>query len=172
MPETYEGSLNVTQGTYLGFLQEYRDADDAVAEAIGERKDLRKRIKGAGINLKAFDRARRDSDKSGEIREEEDRWYRRLMNWLGKPVGFQADMFADAPRTDADEAAVAERQVEMAEEAGEIAGRNGVDRAKNPWSPGTSLWEIYDRGWMRGQERLAETLTPSDSPKRGRGRPR
>lgn len=172
MPETYEASLsNVTQASYLGFVQQYKDADEAVAAAVGERKDLRKIIKGAGINLKAFDRTRKDAEKSGEIREEEDREYRRYMAWIGKPVGFQAEMFADSPRTEADEHAVAEHQVTQAEEAGAIAGRNGVDRSRNPWTPGTFLWEQYDRGWMRGQEQLAATLTPSDAPKR-RGRPR
>jgi hypothetical protein len=167
MPETYESSLNVTQATYLDFLQQYKDADEAVAEAVGERKALRKTIKGAGINLKAFDRQRKDAEKSGEVREEEDREYRRYMAWCGKPVGFQPDMFPE--RTASDERAMAEYQATQAEEAGEIAGKNGVDRARNPWTPGTFLWEQYDRGWMRGQEILAATLTPSDSPKlRGR----
>jgi hypothetical protein len=91
-PEKAGGNSRVA---FLEFIEAYEDIDQAVAEAVGMRKDLRARIKGAGLNLTAFDRARKESNKSAEKRTEEDRAYRAMMAWLGKPIGTQANLFAE-----------------------------------------------------------------------------
>jgi hypothetical protein len=170
--ETYEGTLNVTDATYLEFVQKYRDADDAVAEAVGERKDLRKIIKGAGIHLKAFDRSRKDGAKSGEAREEEDREYRQYMAWQGKPVGYQLGLdFAE-------QTAASEQQLRRAEDAGKLAAKHSAVRGANPGTPNTELAERWDRGWLEVhslQDLDEPAIEQADAPpaaSKRRGRPR
>jgi hypothetical protein len=178
MESTSAAGGNVTQATFLQFVDEYSDVDQAVAQAVGMRKDLRKRIRGAGLNLAAFDRSRAEAEKSGDKREEEDREFRRNMAWLGKPIGFQAD-WVGAPSTSSgprpngeDTAAVAEHQVHQVEAHGEAAGEAGRERGANPWSPGTLLYQTWDTAWMAGQETLARKLGPAEAlAPRKRGRP-
>lgn len=166
-----------SQAAFLGFIEEYADVDAAVAQAVGMRKDLRARIRGAGINLAAFDRARAEAEKSGEKREAEDREYRRLMLWLGKPVGYQAGLFSDGETDEVlpDEvSSVTDHQRMQVEGAGGAAAATGKPRDSNPWTPGTELWALWDGGW----ERTATAATtngsapPDDAPPpRRRGRP-
>lgn len=167
------GPPQASQTVLLKLLDEYDDADQAVAEKVGLRKDLRKRILGAGLNLTAFDRARKLADQSGEQRETEDHELRRYMAWMGKPLGHQAEIFA-APEPGPsgnghDDAAVSEHQVHRVDTGGFVAGKAGRDRGGNPWTPGTFLYQIWNTGWVRGQEALAQTLV--DEPKRRPGRP-
>jgi hypothetical protein len=170
------GGSNTTQAGFLAFYDEYRDVDDAVAAAVGQRKDLRMRIKGAGFGLAAFDRARAEAEKSGERREAEDREYRRNMEWLGKPVGFHArPNGADhsAPSTPADIGAVSEHQRTQVEAGGFACGAAGHARESNPWTPGTLLYQTWDASWVSGAEELAQTQVGTDGKRRRpRGRPR
>jgi hypothetical protein len=172
---------NVTQATFLGFIDEYMVADQAVAEAVGARKDLRQRIKGAGFLLKAFDRTRKEAEKAADVRDAEDREFRRNMAWLGKPLGFQADwvggsatpapIFGNGP----DDDAISEHQVHQVELAGLTAGREGKNRDTNPWGEDSYLRERWDEKWLVGQEEIARRMGPQEAPaggvRRGRGRP-
>jgi hypothetical protein len=178
MPEpTSSGGGNVTRSTYLEFYDAYAAADALVAEAVGARKDLRARIKGAGFLLGPFDRARKEAEKSGDMREAEDAEFRRNMEWLGKPVGFQTTIFteAEAPAGGApnghDTAAVSEHQRRRVSDAGHTAGLHGYVRDGNPWSPGTLLYQVWDSGWHQGAEMLAQSRVPEPGSKRPRGRP-
>lgn len=178
---------NVSKASFLAFFDEYTDVDAAVAEAVGMRKDLRARIKGAGLNLSAFDRARKEAEKSGERREAEDREYRRNLEWLGKPLGYQSTMgFAAAPQAAAngamggadreaslaaEKAAVSEHQAHQVSDAGHAAGLGGRARDQNPWSPGSYLYQVWDGGWNIGAEALAQSQLPSDAAPKRRGRP-
>lgn len=172
---------NVTQATFLDFLGKYDDADALVADAVNERKDLRKAIKGAGINLAAFDRARIDADKSGDKREAEELEYRRYMAWRNKPVGFQPSM--DLAPSDP-MAALSTYTLHQIDTEGFAAGKGGKTRTINSYTPGTEAWSRWDTAWVRGQADNAAGLakTPEaaaaaraagePAPKRGRGRPR
>jgi hypothetical protein len=170
---------NVTKASFLQFIDEYTDVDAAVAEAVGMRKDLRARIKGAGLNLSAFDRARKEAEKSGERREAEDREYRRNLEWLGKPLGYQSTMGYPEQRPPAngddrfkaEQAAVSEHQVHQVSDAGHAAGKLGRARDQNPWSPGSYLHQVWDGGWNIGAEALAQSRIPEPEAPKRRGRP-
>jgi ribosome modulation factor len=174
-----ESDGNVTKATFLQFYDEYTDVDAAVAEAVGMRKDLRARIKGAGLNLHAFDRARKEAEKSGERREAEDREYRRNLEWLGKPLGYQSTMGYPEQRPPANgddrfkaaDAAVSEHQAHQVSDAGHAAGLGGRARDQNPWTPGTFLHQAWAGGWNIGAEALAQSQLPSDAAPKRRGRP-
>jgi hypothetical protein len=176
IPDTYG---NITQATFLQFVDEYMDVDAAVDQAVGMRKDLRKRIKGAGISLAAFDRARRESGKSEDMREQDDREFRRLMAWLGKPIGTQGDLFEPPPPNDEfeedgdDEAEYSPDQIYQTESAGRAAGEAGRPRDQNPWGVGSTMHARWDQGWMAGQGHLAERMRPEsgNGARRGPGRP-
>jgi hypothetical protein len=172
---------NVSQATFLAFIDEYAEADQLIAEAVGARKDLRKRIKGAGLRLSAFDRARAEAEKAAEEREEEDREFRRNMVWLGKPMGHQADFFGGVEpavpegANGVDDEGLSEHQVRQVEQAGLDAGRLGHERGSNPWSAGTFLHEHWDEMWLAGQveeiARMGPQVESAEAVRRGRGRP-
>src|SRR5215831_18524627 len=159
---------NNGKAEFLGFFEEYDDADAAVAEAVGARKDLRARIKGAGIILKAFDRARKLAVVSGEKREEEELALRRYMGWLQKPLGFQGRMFDQAPAAPGD-GEVSPQTVERVErqgyEAGEAASQGDAKRLRvsNPWTPGTYLHDVWDAHWRRGAGLEEEVAAEPDA---------
>jgi hypothetical protein len=177
MSEQHLAGSNVSRATFLEFVDAYSEADQAVAEKVGARKDLRARIKGAGFTLAAFDRARKEAEKSGDKREAEDREFRRYMDWLGKPIGFQTEMFTEAatappaPPNGHDLAQPSEIQQSRVRDDGTIAGKTGRDRGTNPWSPGTLLYTVWDTAWAAGAEVLAQSREPEPGAKRGRGRP-
>jgi hypothetical protein len=162
---------NVTRETFVAFFDEAKNADQMVAEAIAARKDLRKRIKGAGLNLPAFDRSRQLAEMSGDRREEEDAALRQMMAWLNMPLGFQADWVGGQAARSSNGEDITEQQQHQVSNAGYKAGLDGVDRGRNPWTPATALAAIWDSGWLVGQTEIAERLAPAeDAPKR-RGRP-
>lgn len=163
-----ERTPEVSQAQFLEFLDRYAAQDRYVEEAVADRKELRAEIKAAGIPLAAFDRARRDADASGEVREEIELWYRRLMAWLQKPVGFQAsmDFAADGSGT----AALSVHDLKTIDNAGYEAGKGGRRRDSCSYTPGTEAAQRWDQAWLRGQSELADALSDAP-PKRGRGRP-
>jgi hypothetical protein len=171
------GHNGVERASFLGYVDQYSDADAAVAEAVSDRKDLRKTIKAAGINLAAFDRHRKDAEKSGAKRIEEDAEYRRYMLWRGMPVGTQPDMFAEgrsnghAPESHIDQDEPSEHQKKRVEDAGFVAGKGGMKRDQNPWNPGSALYVLFDENWMKGQEAIADSMAPSDAAPKRKGRP-
>jgi len=162
----------VRQHDYLEFLDLYADADNAVKQAVAARKQLRDRIAAIGIPLPAFDRTRHDSEKSGEVRETEDRWYRRMMAWRLKPVGFQASM--DMQTDDPNAAALNVHELKRIDNEGIEAGQTGRPRTSNSYTPGTEAYQRWDNAWMRGdsERESSGSSAGSDSPRRSRGRPR
>jgi hypothetical protein len=167
-----DATAQFSQATVLGFFDEYLAADDAVAEAVGARKDLRARIKGEGISLAAFDKARKDARMSGEEREERDRHYRRIMAFIGKPVGFQGAFSFDQSPEDAAQVDVS--RLKAVDADGYEAGRAGHKASLNSWTPGTEEHSRFHTAWLRGQaEKVTAEIQPADAaPKRSRGRPR
>ena len=160
------GDNSVDIGMALDFHDRYDDADQAVAEAVAARKDLRAAIKSAGIALSGFDRARRDRNRSGAVREAEHAEYLRQMQWLGKPVGTQAGFNFD----------IEERDLGDIDSEGERAGFAGKRRESNPWTPRTEAADRWDEGWLRGDAQRQdaepeEEVEEAPPPQRRRGRP-
>jgi hypothetical protein len=175
MQTTAEFGSNVSRNTFLEFFDRYTAANQAVAEAVGDRKGLRSEMKGAGIDMAAFDQASRDALKSGDKRDDQDRAYRQMMDWLGKPLNLNGsanghdttDTPMTAPSTLAEPA---RRKIHL---DGFTAGRAGHSREANTWSPGSETYRTFDEGWTEGNaERLAAQAEtgPEAEPKR-RGRP-
>lgn len=171
---------NISAVTINGFLEEYDDADETVNQAVAARKDLRKRIKGAGINLAAFDRARKSLDKSGEKREEEDHHYRLIMAAAGKPVGPQIDLgLENETQTPEQRAAESVARGKRIDNEGFDAGHKGRRADLNPWTPGTEEFARWHNAWTRGQAQKVEDQHRETAPApaggtevRRRGRPR
>jgi hypothetical protein len=160
--ETYEATANLTQATFLEFVQKYKDINSQIDEWTRARKALRKIMKGVGIDLKEFDNVMKDLAQASDILQERAATRARYLEWLGKPLGYQSTFGFD-DRSETDDQAVAQHEVTEAYEAGQMGGRNGVDRSRNPWNPGTFLHQRYDEGWLAGQEELAAQILPSDS---------
>jgi uncharacterized protein (UPF0335 family) len=176
MESTSQAQGNVTQTTFLAFVEELNNADQAVAEAVGMRNDVRKRAHGAGLNMKAVDQARKVAEQSGDKRDQHDRDFRQYMTWFGKPIGFQSDWVDPAhgsrPNGGEDTSAIAQHQVHQVETAGQAAGEGGHERGANPWSPGTFLYQTWDQKWLEGQEAIARRMGPAEAAApRKRGRP-
>jgi hypothetical protein len=165
---------NVTQETFLAFIEELDNADQMVAEAVGNRKDVYKRAEGAGLNKPALIEARRVAQQSGERRDRHHRDVRQYMLWYGKPIGYQGDLLApDGPATrsrSSNGETVSEHQANQIEAEGRNAGEAGRNRSENPWSPGTFTAERWDAGWLEGQAAIAATMAPPETARR-RGRP-
>lgn len=157
LSERQRVGANVTQASYLEFLDRYEDADNVCAAATASRKDLRAAIKAAGIPLASFDRTRRDSKKSGDVREHEEGWYRRMMGWRNKPVGFQASM--DLPDDgDAGLKALNVHELKTIDNEGFNSGKASHRRDSNSYTPGTEAYTRWDNAWLRGQAEIAEGL--------------
>lgn len=174
---------NVTQASTLEFIDKHIEVDEECAEAKEtvrsinrRRKDLRKTIQAAGINMEAFDRAIADNKRSGAEREAENRHYAQYMAWLRKPVGYQTTMFNE---TDTGAAAFDVHELERADSEGYDAGKNGAPIDNCSWTPGTeaaarwmTAWGRGSEVWLEGQKEIAATLGNGATPPRGRGRPK
>ena len=167
---------SLTEEEFLAFFQEREEVKSDLAEALAACKAPRKALKnvekriGERMNLDAFLRAMEDRLKPGFQREEEDAAYRKMMSFLGKPVGTQ-ESFDFSPK----EAGTAE--LHQIDSEGYEAGRNGHAADTNSWTPGTARYERFATAHTRG---FAEFMTEqteraaalgSDEPKRA-GRPR
>jgi ribosome modulation factor len=165
---------NVSQDDLLAYIDEYRIADEGVASALKQRRDVRQRIKESGFDIDAFDRTREEADKSGELRERQFHEFRRNMAWIGKPVGegyVEAEVNGNEPTvkpTD-EETQISDAQLDRIEDAGYLAGYDGRERSANPWTPGSYTASTWDNGWQRGS--ATRTEEGEDAPKRGPGRP-
>lgn len=138
---------NVSPDMYIGWLEEYDAADEAIAQAVAERKDLRAKIKAAGIPLKAFDRARADAAKASAVREHEAVWYQTMLAWQGKPVGYQASMDLD----DDAMAAAYQRRLSVADKEGYETGKAGRAADECSWPAGSEGAQRWLSAWTRGQ---------------------
>ena len=162
------------------------EAERAVSEAasvksaaISACRRLRKRIETAGITLEQFDRVRADLEKPVEQREAEERERAMLMDFMSKPVGFQASM--DIKTDDPGLRALNTAELKAIDNAGYDAGRAGHNRGDNPHEVGSEAYQRWDTAYVRAQTEMAGALGPAgehgdsngvEPARRGRGRPR
>lgn len=164
--------LPFTQSEYEKWCREYDSCDREVREAVAERRNLRSKIKGAaGKNgLKAFDLARRERELPGTDRIEIDSYKRKMLEWEGKPIGYEPnlpgfDMTDGAPPPSLFQ--LTEKEMERVEGHGYDMGKAGQPASRNPWNPGTAPHQAWLDAWVKGQgEKVATEI------KRGPGRPR
>lgn len=133
---------------------EWQEARDKAAELQGVYRNRLKVAKGDGMDVDALKLAFRIKRRqTGEVISEQ-RSVGRYLQLMGSPLGHQWSLF-DQP--DADGAKL------DATAQGEQAGREGVDRDSNPYTPGTPDWFSYNNGWQTGQDSIAQTLGRGNS---------
>ncbi len=164
-----------SQATALDFFEQHVERESEIGLALNgvkaarkALKDLRKEIKDNGINLESFDLARRSARLTSEEREEHDRHYRRLMAFIGKPLGSQG-MFEFGDQSEEDKAAVLATVLKHADREGHAAGRAGDKADRNPWHPGSEEFSTWQTAWGRGN---GARVTAEIQPTRRPGRPR
>jgi ribosome modulation factor len=165
MPE----GTNVSPVQYQGWMEEYEGIDREIREAVGQRKDLRSRIRAAGVPLAAFDRARKDSDVAASVREHEDTWYRTFLAWEGKGVSVGGQASLELDMTDDAVASMYAQRLRQAETDGHAAGAAGRGGDDCSWPSGSEGAQRWHAGWQEGQRGLAEKL--ETTPPRRAGRP-
>jgi hypothetical protein len=103
-------------------------------------------------NIEKAVKLKRQGDKggNGELVTEH-RQVGRILRLKGVPLGTQFQLFA-VPEEDTNGAKV------DATGQGEQAGREGVKREDNPFTPGGEDWFAWNNGWQVGQDSIAATL--------------
>ena len=157
-------ALNVTAETILQYVAEIDTAEDKLETAKGALRNVRKRAKADGVNLRMLDEIRhakrRDADEV--IQDEQDRL--RYAAFLGLDLGTQMEMSLDVPAED-----VAKREQYDARRDGLSFGRQGHPRTDTPFAhePGSVAYAAWDSGWVEGEKEHSDGSAPA-KPKRGR----
>ncbi len=143
-------------------LREFEKAHEIAKSAKSAYTNVLKSAKKAGLSTKAIARvlAERMADPDELVREEQE--YIRIMALSGVMPTFQASLFGDAP----DPELVEEGTIDAAFDAGNSCGLAGRNRQENPHFQGTEKWEVWDRGWIAGQE----VLFAKAGPKKAKGK--
>lgn len=154
---------NVQKETFLEMydlitekLRLKKEADSALATAY-------KAAERNGIDRKALKRAREAADLTAEERAIADRRHRLYLEWLGKPLGFQAEMPVEpAPangHAEPDEAGQRHASNE-AYEWGVSAGKAGaaIESITSRYQPGSEEFQSASAGWAAGQKIAVESL--------------
>ena len=165
--ETPEMDGNVGRATFLECFDDVKEKLRLKKEADSALANSYKRAENAGIDRKILKKALHDAELSAEERVINDRRYRLYLDWLGKPLGTQADIFetetaaepvANGHDTAAEAEAVAKHQNNEAYEAGVAAGKAGADMASCPYQPGTEEHQVFSTGWSAGQAAAVAAL--------------
>lgn len=165
----------VTEDEFLMLKMRWDEAQSELTEALAACKAPRKTVKelkdeiGNRMPFEAFERALRDYELPGAVRQDIARVHAQLLAFLGRPIGYQQDFF--------DERAPGVAALHAIDTEGESAGRAGHHADENPYTPGSESYRRWANAHGRGyeafvaeQKERAEVLTPE--PKRSRGRPR
>jgi ribosome modulation factor len=151
---------NVSRET---FLEHY----DAITEKLRLKKEADSALATAyksaernGIDRKALKRAREMADLTAEERSIADRRLRLYSEWLGKPLGFQAEMPMEtaAPAANGHDAAGEKHASNEAYEWGVSAGKAGAADGSCPYPAGSEEMQSWKNGWIAGQKIAVESL--------------
>lgn len=144
-------------GVFLKHVQVVRAQLEIIAKAKAEvkaankvLKDKRQAAKAEGIVLGELDRAMADADTEQVDLVARERRYALYMDWLGKPIDFQADLALDTRQTPEQEKA---HWFKM----GDQAGRLGKDRDSYPEGIAPEQKPNFISGWDHGQSFLMRT---------------
>lgn len=169
----------VDRAEYLKMHNELDEIESVVESALADRREKLAQIKarlGDKNDFAMFKVVRKDMELSGESREQRVQSYKKQMEWIGRPVNFQAtmDLASDTPPVVVQMNIAELRRIDR---EGEAAGKAGHDRAGNSYTPGTEQAARWDQAWLRGQSTIAASMAPpstsaADGPQlRKRGRP-
>lgn len=154
---------NLGRASFLDFCTEHSKVDRELAEVAEtrrslnrRRKDLRKNMAAAGIDIAMFDRVLDDLELTPEELAAQATEYRRYMEWRDKPPGFQPSM--DLQTEDPALRALNVHELHAIDGEGFDAGQAGRRRDSNPYQPGTEGHQRWDNAWYRGQKVAVEEL--------------
>ena len=161
--ETPAADGNVKRETFLEFydlvtekLRLKKEADSALATAY-------KAAERNGIDRKMLKQVRQEADLTAEERAINERRRRLYLDWLGKPVGFQAEMPVEPAaangHAEPDEAGQKHASNE-AYEWGVSAGQAGaaIDSITSRYEPGSEEYQAASSGWAHGQKLAVELI--------------
>lgn len=147
---------NLSRASFLDFNTKHNEIERELAEVAEtrrslnrRRKDLRKNMEAAGIDIAMFDRVLLDVELLPAEREAQDREYRRMMEWRNAPPGFQPSI--DLQTDDEGLAALNEYELHAIDGEGFDSGRAGHPAQDNPHRPGSEAHQRWSNAWIRGQ---------------------
>lgn len=154
------------------FLQAEAELTDLLNKsqaATARYKAGRKRWKGFGLDLKAYDAVQtlRRQDEADVLDDERTR--AKYARWVGLELGFQ-EAFEFAPMTPQE---TEQRTKNDAIQMGYQAGRRGDPRASNPFAddPGNIGFAAWEEGWNQGDSDTFNAAAPTAprQPTKGQG---
>lgn len=170
---------NLSRASFIEFCTKHEEVERELAEVAEtrrslnrRRKDLRKNMGAAGIDVEMFDRMRSDLELTPEERQAQAHEYARYMAWQQAPVGFQPSM--DLQTDDPEERAYNVHELHAIDGEGFDSGRSGRRRDSNPYRPGSEPHQRWDNAWTRGQAAAVEAqmgTVATEPAQRRRGRP-
>lgn len=163
---------NLTPETFLEGYQRFVSSWNKIEKAKADHRSVVSGIKALGIDmteLKAVHTLRRLDDTSGAEASLKER--ARYMRWLRMPLGETLSLFGDEEVGAPTGKAWDEFTGWEAEQAGESAGRAGMDRGVDPYPQGTPLSAAWQTGWHRGQEAIAAEMAPKDNADKPKAKP-
>jgi hypothetical protein len=147
---------NLSRASFLDFCVKHSEIERELAEVAEtrrslnrRRKDLRKGMGAAGIDLEMFDRVLLDVELIPEERVAQARAYQQMMEWRQAPVGFQPSM--DLQTDDPGLRAYNAHELHAIDGEGYDSGRAGHPAHDNPHRPGTEAHQRWQGAWIRGQ---------------------
>lgn len=163
---------------FRSFMDEYSGVEGQIQELINERRDLRKKIRDSGLNMKAFDAIRSLLDDSDDRIAQFWHDLSSGLVWMQKPIGYQPDLYEAEVSTISDPA-LTEDQQRAVIAAGRAGGLRGAAREANEWTPGSLAHALWDEGFLAGAKELETRMNGEDdepppvlAATRSRGRPR
>lgn len=170
-PAPAAGHNQISPAMFLDFYRQLRTEKRAVDEANGKYRATRKRIEGAGVDLKALALMESLSKLDEAEATTRLRTALRYAGWADVKIGQQTELFGADDGQAVPQKAQDEWREGMAEETGYEAGKAGADRGENPFPPGGPLYAMWDRGWGAGQAVIAMEMGPDGTgPKKKRGK--
>jgi hypothetical protein len=153
--------------TFLEFVGQAAKAQRTLDEANSELRHVYKRAKKAGIDLSTFKCALAEIKIDPEQRAADQQTYARYMAWLGRPVGFQAELEIVVP---SERARVSLDRV-LWEQEGYDAALAKSEPDSNPHAVGSEAAQAWLTGHSHGVaflNRLPTMEVAARKPRKGR----
>ena len=187
---------NLSPDSVKEFWQRQQEIAARNRALADERRALSRDMKGAGINLRMWNRATAEVLRSVEDIQQDQRDYHLYLAFMDKPLGFQSEMSFGAITAAPPVVPVVERMEKIKTvvekvvgfppsekpkwggltgtarqrifEAGELNGVQSTGRAQdNPWVPGSESHALWEAGWYAGRAASQKT-SANAAPRRGR----
>lgn len=171
------GKSNLTPNAFLELFETWRTAKRAMGESSSEVMHVKKKMKGAGIDMRAFDMMNKLNDMDTDESATVIKTMLRYATWCGMPFATQTDLTRGMAIEKPTDDAKAKHDIARAKDDGYFAGKDGTKREMNPHKGGSEAHVQWDMGWIEGQEVIAARMRASGvdgtaTQARPRGRPR